>query len=75
MPRKWHPEVRPQGFDRVWKRRKIQTVIIDSPKRLSECHASEQFLILHLHELLQYLNRQGAATFLTVAPARDESAT
>jgi len=27
----------------------------------------EQFLILHLHELLQYLNRRGAATFLTVA--------
>jgi circadian clock protein KaiC len=27
----------------------------------------EQFLILHLHELLQYLNRQGAATFLTIA--------
>ena len=23
--------------------------------------------MLHLHELLQYLNRQGAATFLTVA--------
>src|ERR1700694_2464919 len=27
----------------------------------------EQFLILHMHELLQYLNRQGASTFLTVA--------
>src|SRR4029453_15833421 len=27
----------------------------------------EQFLILHMHELLQYLNRLGAATFLTVA--------
>ena len=27
----------------------------------------EQFLVLHLHELLQYLNRQGAATFLAVA--------
>jgi circadian clock protein KaiC len=27
----------------------------------------EQFLILHLHELLQYLNRRGATTFLTVA--------
>jgi circadian clock protein KaiC len=24
-------------------------------------------LILHMHELLQYLNRQGASTFLTVA--------
>src|SRR6185437_322547 len=27
----------------------------------------EQFLILHMHELLQYLNRVGAATFLTIA--------
>jgi len=27
----------------------------------------EQALILHMHELLQYLNRQGASTFLTVA--------
>jgi len=27
----------------------------------------ENALILHIHELLQYLNRQGAATFLTVA--------
>ena len=27
----------------------------------------EQFLTLHLHELLQYLNRRGAATFLTIA--------
>jgi circadian clock protein KaiC len=27
----------------------------------------KQFLILHLHAILQYLNRQGASTFLTVA--------
>ncbi len=27
----------------------------------------EQYLILHIHELLQYLNRQGASTYLTVA--------
>jgi circadian clock protein KaiC len=27
----------------------------------------EQFLTLHLHELLQYLNRRGATTFLTLA--------
>ena len=27
----------------------------------------EQSLILHMHELLQYLNRQGTMTFLTVA--------
>src|ERR687893_2670734 len=27
----------------------------------------EQNLVLHMHELLQYLNRRGANTFLTVA--------
>jgi circadian clock protein KaiC len=27
----------------------------------------EQALILHMHELLQYLNRQGTSTFVTVA--------
>src|ERR1700736_4912401 len=27
----------------------------------------EQQLILHMHELLQFLNRQGASTFLTIA--------
>ncbi len=27
----------------------------------------ENALILHMHELLQYLNRQGANTFITVA--------
>jgi circadian clock protein KaiC len=27
----------------------------------------EQNLVLHMHELLQYLNRRGATTFLTVA--------
>jgi len=45
----------------------IRTVGIDS---LNGYHASmpeEQFLTLHVHELLQYLNRQGAATFLTLA--------
>jgi len=28
---------------------------------------SEATLVLHIHELLQYLNRRGASTFLTVA--------
>ena len=27
----------------------------------------EQALVMHMHELLQYLNRQGVSTFLTVA--------
>jgi circadian clock protein KaiC len=27
----------------------------------------EQYIILHMHELLQYLNRRGTATFITLA--------
>ncbi|MBV9829845.1 MAG: AAA family ATPase [Alphaproteobacteria bacterium] len=42
-------------------------VAIDSLNGYQAAMPEEQFLILHLHELLQYLNRQGAATFLTVA--------
>jgi len=46
---------------------KIQTVVIDSLNGYQAAMPQEQFLILHIHELLQYLNRQGASTFLTVA--------
>jgi len=45
----------------------IMTVAVDS---LNGYHASmpeEQFLTLHLHELIQYLNRCGATTFMTLA--------
>jgi circadian clock protein KaiC len=45
----------------------IRTVVIDSLNGYQASMPEEQFLILHLHELLQYLNRQGATTFLTVA--------
>jgi circadian clock protein KaiC len=45
----------------------IRTVIIDSLNGYQNAMPEEQFLILHIHELLQYLNRHGAATFLTVA--------
>ena len=48
-------------------RERIRTVAIDSLNGYQASMPEEQFLILHLHELLQYLNRQGAATFLTVA--------
>jgi circadian clock protein KaiC len=44
-----------------------QTVVIDSLNGYQEAMPAEQSLILHMHELLQYLNRQGASTFLTVA--------
>lgn len=45
----------------------IQTVVIDSLNGYQAAMPQEQFLILHIHELLQFLNRQGASTFLTVA--------
>src|SRR3984893_5074762 len=45
----------------------VQTVIIDSLNGYKNAMPQEQYLILHMHELLQYLNRQGATTFLTVA--------
>jgi circadian clock protein KaiC len=48
-------------------RENIRTVVIDSLNGYQASMPEEQYLILHLHELMQYLNRQGAATFLTVA--------
>jgi len=45
----------------------IRTVIIDSLNGYQTSMPQENSLILHMHELLQYLNRQGAATFMTVA--------
>jgi circadian clock protein KaiC len=48
-------------------RENIRTVAIDSMNGYQASMPEEQYLILHLHELLQYLNRQGASTFLTVA--------
>jgi circadian clock protein KaiC len=44
-----------------------RTVVIDSLNGYQAAMPEEQSLILHMHELLQYLNRQGASTFLTVA--------
>jgi circadian clock protein KaiC len=44
-----------------------RTVVIDSLNGYQAAMPEEQALILHMHELLQYLNRQGATTFLTVA--------
>lgn len=45
----------------------VRTVVIDSLNGYQAAMPEEQFLVLHIHELLQYLNRQGATTFLTVA--------
>ena len=44
-----------------------KTVVIDSLNGYQAAMPEEKSLILHMHELLQYLNRQGASTFLTVA--------
>jgi circadian clock protein KaiC len=44
-----------------------RTVIIDSLNGYQAAMPEEQALVLHMHELLQYLNRKGATTFLTVA--------
>ena len=48
-------------------RENVRIVAIDSLNGYQASMAEEQFLTLHLHELLQYLNRRGAATFLTIA--------
>jgi circadian clock protein KaiC len=45
----------------------IKTVVIDSLNGYQAAMPEENSLILHMHELLQYLNRWGAATFMTVA--------
>jgi len=45
----------------------VRTVVIDSLNGYQASMPGEQALVLHMHELLQYLNRQGASTFLTVA--------
>ncbi|MBI5261458.1 MAG: AAA family ATPase [Bradyrhizobium sp.] len=46
---------------------RIRTVVIDSLNGYQSAMPAENSLILHIHELLQYLNRRGAATFMTVA--------
>ncbi|MCB8821131.1 ATPase domain-containing protein [Microvirga rosea] len=48
-------------------RNRVKTIVIDGLNGYQSAMPEENFLILHLHELLQYLNRQGASTFLTVA--------
>lgn len=48
-------------------RSNARTVAIDSLNGYQAAMLEEKSLVLHIHELLQYLNRQGASTFLTVA--------
>ena len=48
-------------------RENTKVVAIDSLNGYQAAMSEEQFITLHMHELLQYLNRRGAATFLTIA--------
>jgi len=52
---------------RIVDEKKITAIIIDSLNGYQAAMPEENSLILHMHELLQYLNRQGANTFMTVA--------
>ncbi|HYI41992.1 MAG TPA: ATPase domain-containing protein [Allosphingosinicella sp.] len=45
----------------------VRTIIIDSLNGYQASMPQEKALVLHMHELLQFLNRKGASTFLTVA--------
>lgn len=44
-----------------------RTIVVDSLNGYQAAMPGEHALVLHMHELLQYLNRQGATTILTVA--------
>jgi circadian clock protein KaiC len=44
-----------------------RTIVIDSLNGYQAAMPEEEFLLLHLHELLIYLNRRGASSFVTVA--------
>ncbi len=45
----------------------VGTIVIDSLNGYQAAMPEERALLLHLHELLQFLNRRGASTYLTVA--------
>jgi circadian clock protein KaiC len=45
----------------------VRVVVIDSLNGYQASMPEERSLVLHLHELLQFLNRRGVSTFLTVA--------
>jgi len=56
-----------QRIRRCVEEHQARTVVLDSLNGFQIAMPEENSLILHLHELLQYLNRRGASTFLTVA--------
>jgi circadian clock protein KaiC len=53
---------------RSWvERLEAKTIVIDSLNGYHAAMPEENSLVLHIHELVRYLNRQGANTFLTLA--------
>lgn len=46
---------------------KASIIVIDSPNGFLQAMPGEQFLALHLHELLTYLNNRGVVTLLVLA--------
>lgn len=51
----------------IVEREGVKVVAIDSLNGYQSSMPQENSLILHIHELLQYLNRQGCSSYLTVA--------
>ncbi|KPF67615.1 circadian clock protein KaiC [Bosea sp. AAP35] len=51
----------------IVERDQVKAVAIDSLNGYQSSMPQETSLILHIHELLQYLNRQGCSSYLTVA--------
>ncbi|ACI98587.1 ATPase domain-containing protein [Rhodospirillum centenum] len=47
--------------------RNVRTVVVDSLNGYQAAMPEQTFLLLHMHELVTFLNRRGASTFLTVA--------
>ena len=45
----------------------VSTVVIDSLNGYQAAMPDEQHLVLHLHELIQFLSRKGISTFITLA--------
>ncbi|WP_163026830.1 ATPase domain-containing protein, partial [Pseudomonas viridiflava] len=57
----------PHRVRRAVDQKQIKTVVIDSINGYQASMPEENALVLHMHELLLYLNRRGASTFMTVA--------
>lgn len=51
----------------IVERQQVTAIVIDSLNGYHAAMPDERALTLHIHELLQFLNRQGVTTFLTVA--------